>query len=98
MIVILSRDAAMEAPEVIDIMREAIFVLIKISAPLMLVSLIIGLAVALFQALTQIQEMTLTFVPKMLGIFTCLILTMPFMIATLIDFTHQLAERMIGLD
>ena len=88
----------MDAVTVIDIMREAIIVLIKVSAPVMLVSLTVGLSISLFQALTQIQEMTLTFVPKILAIFACLILFMPFMINTLVEFSDSLSDRIIHVE
>lgn len=80
----------MEVPQVIDIGREAIWVLIKVSAPLMLTALIVGLAVSLLQALTQVQEMTLTFVPKILAMFLMLMLVMPFMVQELLDFGNEL--------
>lgn len=80
----------MEVIQVVDIGREALWVLVKISAPLMLVALIVGLAVSLFQALTQIQEQTLTFVPKILAMFLVMVLIMPFMLQTLIDFNAEL--------
>ena len=64
----------MTGPEVLDVGREAVFVLLKVSSPLMLVGLGVGLVIALFQALTQIQEMTLVFVPKILAIFIALII------------------------
>lgn len=85
----------MNAIEVLEICREAIWVLIKVSAPLMMISLVIGLIISLFQALTQIQEMTLTFVPKMLIIFTALVFLMPYMLTTLKDFTEMLSERIV---
>lgn len=88
----------MEINDVLDIGREAIYVLLVIAAPAMIVSLIVGLMVALFQALTQIQEMTLTFVPKVLAILLTLIVCMPFMLNTLIEFTHRLDERIAHLD
>ena len=88
----------MDSVEVIDIARQAIWVLIKISAPIMIVSLLVGLIIALFQALTQIQEMTLTFVPKVLAIFATMILTMPFMINTLVDFTNDLSDRIVAIE
>lgn len=88
----------MDAPEVIDICRQAIYVLIIIAAPLMGVSLVIGLIIALFQALTQIQEQTLTFVPKVLGMLLMLGLTMPFMLQTLVDFTHRLEDKIVHLE
>ncbi len=69
----------MTGPEVLDIAREAIFTLVTVSAPVMLVGLAVGVTIALFQALTQIQEMTLTFVPKILSIFLALLIALPFM-------------------
>lgn len=84
----------MNGAEVLDIGRDAIYVLLIISAPVMMASLIVGLIVALFQALTQIQEMTLTFVPKILAIFITLLITLPFMGATLGDFYQDLMDRM----
>ena len=59
---------------VIDIAREALWLIIKCSAPLLLVSLIVGLIISIFQTVTSIQEQTLTFVPKILSIFITIIL------------------------
>jgi len=84
--------------EVTDIMRDAIWALLKVAGPSLIVSLVIGLAISLFQALTQLQEPTLTFVPKILAIFATLIITMPFMIGTMITFMEQLAQRIAGLE
>ncbi|MDX1950401.1 MAG: flagellar biosynthesis protein FliQ [Rickettsiales bacterium] len=83
----------MESSELIEICRQAIFVMLKVSLPLMLVALVVGLIISLIQALTQIQEMTLSFVPKIITIFLALILAMPFMINTLGDFTDDLFKR-----
>ena len=58
----------MDTQQALDVAREGILVLIKLASPLMLVALVVGLVVSLFQALTQIQEMTLAFVPKILVI------------------------------
>lgn len=69
----------MTGPEVLDIAREAIITLIVISAPVMLVGLAVGVAISLLQALTQIQEMTIAFVPKILSIFVALLVALPFM-------------------
>ncbi len=69
----------MNGAEVLDIAREAIITLVLVSAPLMLVGLAVGVVISLFQALTQIQEMTLVFVPKILAIFVTLLLALPFM-------------------
>ncbi len=60
-------------------------------------ALIVGLVISLFQALTQIQEMTLAFVPKILVIFVSLLFFLPFMVTTLVTFTQGLADRIIGL-
>ena len=81
--------------EVLDVSRDAIMVTLKIGVPVMLVALIVGLVVSLFQALTQIQEMTLSFIPKMIAIFLSLLLLMPFMSSTLTTFTNGLTDRII---
>jgi len=87
----------MNASDVLDVARDAIFVTLKIGGPIMLIALLTGLTIALFQALTQIQEITLAFVPKILVIFVAILLFMPFMLSTLIAFTERLAERIVNL-
>ncbi len=87
----------MNSSDVLDIARDAIFVTLKIGGPIMLIALITGLIIALFQALTQIQEMTLAFVPKILVIFVSILLFMPFMLSTLVSFTERMAERIVSL-
>jgi len=69
----------MTGAETLDVARDAIFTLIVVSAPVMLVGLVVGLAISLVQALTQIQEMTISFVPKILAIFIALLVALPFM-------------------
>ena len=69
----------MTGPEVLDVGREAIITLVVVSAPVMLVGLVVGVAISLLQALTQIQEMTLVFVPKILAIFIAMLIALPFM-------------------
>lgn len=83
----------MEASEVISITREGIRVLMLIGAPIMLTALVVGLTVSLVQALTQIQEMTLTFVPKIVAMLFVMMLALPFMLQSLQDFTNQLFTR-----
>lgn len=83
--------------EVIELVREAIMITIKISTPVMMVGLIVGVAIALLQALTQVQEMTLVFVPKILAIFIAIFLFFPSMTVILTTFMNSLADRMIGL-
>ncbi len=82
---------------VIEVGREALWVILKISGPIMLTGLVIGLIIALFQALTTIQELTLTFVPKILMVFVAIIVFMPFMMTTMTEFARQLFDRMISL-
>lgn len=86
----------MTGPEVLDIARDAIFTLLAVSAPIMLVGLAVGVAVSLLQALTQIQEMTLAFVPKILAIFFALLLTLPFMAEKLHAEMLRIAARIAG--
>jgi flagellar biosynthetic protein FliQ len=80
-------------PTVLDISRAAVFVCLKVGAPLLLAGLAIGLVVSFVQAITQIQEPTLTFVPKAIGILLTGVLAMPFMLGTLITFTQELFQR-----
>jgi flagellar biosynthetic protein FliQ len=87
----------MDMADVLEISRSAIWEIVVISAPIMLIGLGVGLIISLVQALTQIQEMTLAFVPKILVIFLSLLVFMPFMMTSLIEFTQMLADRMIGL-
>jgi flagellar biosynthetic protein FliQ len=87
----------MNSTIVTEIGTDALWVILKMSVPVMMAGLGIGLIIALFQALTTIQEMTLTFVPKIIIIFITIILTLPFMISTLVDFTTTLFERMASL-
>lgn len=78
---------------VTEILRDAVWVILKVSGPILGIALVIGLIIALFQALTQIQEMTLTFVPKIAAVLLTLIATMPFIMGTLISFTQELFGR-----
>jgi flagellar biosynthetic protein FliQ len=80
----------MTADQVIDLAGESLLVMIKIGAPVMLVALLVGVVIALLQALTQMQEMTISFVPKILAIFATIILTLPFMIRTFVAFGEDL--------
>jgi flagellar biosynthesis protein FliQ len=87
----------MNPVEVIEVAREALVVVLKIGAPIMLIALVVGLAISLVQALTQIQEMTLAFVPKILVIFVSVLLFLPFMMMTLTTFTERLFDRIVAL-
>ena len=79
--------------DVLEILREAIIITLKLGAPVMLIGLTVGLVISLVQALTQIQEMTLAFIPKILVIFLSLLMLGPFMLSTLTVFANQLAAR-----
>ncbi|MFQ5958596.1 MAG: flagellar biosynthesis protein FliQ [Alphaproteobacteria bacterium] len=87
----------MTPAEVIDIANEAIFVLLKTGAPILGVALVVGLLVSLFQALTQMQEMTLSFVPKATAMAFTLLVFLPYIMTTLLGFGERLFERVAGL-
>ena len=83
--------------EVVEIGQDAIFTLLRTLAPIMGVALAVGLTVALFQALTQMQEVTLAFVPKIVAVFLSLAMLLPYMLQQLLDFSNRQVERIIGL-
>ena len=85
----------MTGPEVLDVSRDAIVTLVFVAAPLMLVGLAVGVVISLFQALTQIQEMTLVFVPKIIAIFITMIIALPFMGATMSAYMTRLADMIV---
>ena len=86
----------MTAPEVLDVARDAIFTIVLVASPLMLVGLVVGIVISLFQALTQIQEMTLAFVPKILAIFITMLIALPFMADALQSHMTRLAARIVA--
>jgi len=83
----------MNANDFIEISRDAVWVMIKLGAIPMLAGLAVGIIISLIQALTQIQEMTLSFVPKILTLFAVVILALPFMIDTMTQFTNEVMSR-----
>ncbi len=86
----------MTGPDAIDLAHETVVVALKLGGPVMLLALAVGLTISFLQALTQIQEMTLTFVPKMVVILLALLALLPFMLQTLTTFTHSLVDRIIS--
>jgi flagellar biosynthetic protein FliQ len=86
----------MTGPEVLDVARDSIITLVLVASPLMLVGLIVGVAISLLQALTQIQEMTLAFVPKILAMFVAMLLALPFMADALQGHMTRMAARIVG--
>ncbi len=85
----------MNESEVIETAQQALLITMQISAPVLIVGLIVGVAIALVQALTQIQEITLVFVPKIMAIFLSMFLFLPWMMNILVVFMETLAERII---
>ena len=81
----------------LEISRLTFLVILKAGGPIMAAGLIIGLIIAVFQTLTSIQEMTLTFVPKIIIIFAAVIVFMPFMMTSVIDFTNTLYDKIVSL-
>ncbi len=86
----------MTGPEVMDVARDAIVTIVLVASPLMLVGLVVGVAVSLLQAVTQIQEMTLVFVPKILAMFLTMLLVLPFMADVLQGEMQRIAMRIMG--
>ncbi len=86
----------MTGAELLDLAREAFWVTLLVAGPAMLAGLLVGLAIALIQALTQVQEMTLVFVPRIVVMFGVIALTLPFMGATLGRFTTKLFTIIAG--
>ena len=83
--------------QALDFAREAIWTVLKVGMPIMLIALVVGLIIALFQALTQIQEMTLTFVPKIIVVFLALLVFLPFILDSMQVFMQGVADRIAGL-
>ena len=82
---------------VIEVGKDAIYTLLIISAPLLFAAMFIGLVIGLFQTLTQLQEMTLVFVPKIILVFVTLVLFLPFMLNRLKIFTEGLFDKIVAL-
>ena len=85
----------MSGAETLDIAREGIWALILIASPMMIGGLAVGVIIALFQALTQIQEMTLVFVPKIIAIFLTMLITLPFLGATMAGYMDRVVDMII---
>ena len=85
--------APMTGLAILDVARDGILTFLKVAGPLMIVALVVGLAVSLFQALTQIQEQTLIYVPKIVAVFAALLLMLPFMGDALAGYMTRIAAR-----
>ncbi len=80
----------MTVQTVIDIAQLSLFTFLKVAGPMLAASMVIGISVSLFQSMTQINEMTLTFVPKIIGVLVTVILVLPWVVSVLIDYTQQM--------
>ncbi len=87
----------MEQQEIIDLIKEAIWITIQLGTPVMMIGLVVGVAIALIQALTQVQEITLVFVPKILAIFVAIAVFLPSFAVTLIAFMERIADKIVGI-
>ena len=87
----------MTGAEVLDVGRDAIWLTLQLCAPCLVVGLVIGVAIGLFQALTQIQEQTLVYAPKIVAIFVSLLIFLPMMGALMSGFMRQIAARIAGI-
>jgi flagellar biosynthetic protein FliQ len=80
----------MTSQAVLTLVQQALFITVLVAAPLLLTALVVGLVVSIFQAATQINEMTLSFIPKLLATFAVLVLAGPWMLTTLVDYVQRL--------
>ena len=87
----------MTPENVVELSRQAIWVMLEVGAPALLAALVVGVLVSLVQALTQIQESTLSFLPKLAAILVAQLLTLPFALTVLGDFTRLLFGRIAGM-
>ena len=87
----------MNGTEVLDVGRQAIWLVIQLAGPVLLVGLVVGVAVGLLQAVTQIQEQTLVFAPKIIAVFATLLIALPLMGALMSGFMRQIAARIAGM-
>jgi len=86
----------MDAQEVIDIGREAIWTMLLIGGPILVAGMVVGLIIGLLQALTQIQEQTVVFVPKLVAMVLVLSLTLPWLIARMVQYSSDLIAGIPG--
>ena len=87
----------MDETQFLQFARESVLVMLTVASPVMLIGLVVGLAVAIFQALTSIQEMSLTFVPKILAVFVSLIVLLPFMFDIMTKYMEGIVDRIVGI-
>ncbi len=82
----------MDPEQAIDLGRQALWVIVKVSTPMLIVAMVVGVIMGIFQAMTSIQEMTLAFVPKIALVIIVLILTLPWMMQELMNYTYEIMK------
>lgn len=87
----------MEAADIIDLGKETLYVMLKIAGPLMLTALVVGVVISFIQALTQIQESTIAFIPKIVATFMMMFFLLPFFGRTLEGFSDEIFDRIVSL-
>ncbi|NLI15806.1 MAG: flagellar biosynthesis protein FliQ [candidate division Zixibacteria bacterium] len=87
----------MDMQYIIALGRQAIYTTLVVSAPMLILALIVGLAISILQAITQIHEMTLTFIPKIIAVAVALVIFLPWMITTIVNYTFQLFSMIPGI-
>jgi flagellar biosynthetic protein FliQ len=87
----------MNDPDIGLLLRDGMLVMLKLGGPPLMIALVVGLLIALLQAITQINEATLAFVPKVFALGVALLLLGPFMLSTLSGYTHTLMDRLVAI-
>jgi flagellar biosynthetic protein FliQ len=87
----------MNEMEVLDIARDGMLVMLLVAGPMLLTGLVVGLSISIFQTLTHIQEMTLTFIPKILAVFAAMIIFLPWMLRELTEFMQRIMDKIVAL-
>ena len=87
----------MNEMEVLDVARDGMLVMLLVAGPMLLTGLVVGLTISIFQTLTHIQEMTLTFIPKILAVFAALIIFLPWMLRELTEFMQRIMDKIVAL-
>jgi len=83
----------MNIDSVIHLGTQSLYMVLMLSLPMLIVALAVGVLISLFQAVTQIQEMTLTFVPKIIAVFLCVVFVAPWLTETMVTFTRDIIKR-----
>lgn len=88
----------MNQADVLEVLRSGIWTTLLVAAPPLVVAVVVGVSISLVQALTQVQEMTLTFVPKIVAILVVTVLALPFMYGTLATYAERLSDLIVAID